>query len=236
MIAYKKTTTIEQLLTNCKHLALSKTREHVKSMSSPCRPCTLCGNHAKHNKLMVPCVSQIMGKNKTLPLNQKLTCANHRIYVATCVICHKQQVVQTKNKFSMRWSSHRSNWNRLNCEFDENNKDKVALLGHFSESHGDVSKPPMPTEGFVFRYCFNSQNVTPWWTTRPNSYYNNYHRVCSLRCLKAKAFVWEQWTCVVSTKEKLTKHDRLWVLSAPHNHHGAVALSVGLTYVSYSAV
>jgi len=161
MIAYKKTTTIEQLLTNYKHLALSKTREHVKSMSSPCRPCTLCGNHAKHNKLMAPCVSQIMGKIKTLPLNQKLTCANHRIYVATCVICHKQHVRQTKNKFSMRWSSHRSNWNRLNCEFHENNKDKVVLLRHFSESHGDVSKPPMPTEGFVFRYCFNSQNVTP---------------------------------------------------------------------------
>jgi len=29
-----------------------------------------------------------MGKNKTFPLNQKLTCANHGIYVATCIICH----------------------------------------------------------------------------------------------------------------------------------------------------
>jgi len=36
-----------------------------------------------------------------------------------------------------------SNWNRPNCEVDENNKDKVALLRHFSESHGDVNKPPM---------------------------------------------------------------------------------------------
>ena len=83
----------------------------------------LCGNHGKHNKSMVPCVSQIMGKNKTFPLNQKLTCANHGIYVATCVICHEQYVEQTKNKFSTRWSSHRSNWNRPNCEIDENNKD-----------------------------------------------------------------------------------------------------------------
>jgi len=41
----------------------------------------------------------------------------------------------------MRWSSHRGNWNRPNCEFDENNKDKVAVLRHFAESHGDVSKP-----------------------------------------------------------------------------------------------
>jgi len=45
--------------------------------------------------------------------------------------------------FSMRWSSHRSNWNRPNCEFDENNKDKVALVRHFSESHGNVNKPPI---------------------------------------------------------------------------------------------
>jgi len=92
---------------------------------------------------MMPCVSQILGKNKTFPLNQKLTCANHGIYVATCVICHEQYAGQTKNKFSMRWSSHRSNWNRPNCEFDENNKDKVALLRHFSEPHGDKSKPPI---------------------------------------------------------------------------------------------
>jgi len=143
MIAYKKTTTNEQLLTNYKHLALSKTREHVKGMSSPCGHCALCGNHAKHNKSLVPCVSQIMGKIKTFPLNQKLTCANHGIYVATCVICHEQYVGQTNNKFSMRWSSHRSNSIRPNCEFDQNNKDKVALLRHFSESHGDVCKPPI---------------------------------------------------------------------------------------------
>ena len=89
------------------------------------------------------CVSQIMGENKTVPLNQKLTCANHGIYVATCVIFHKQYVWQTKKKFSTRWSSPRSNCNRPNCEIDENNKDKVALLRHFSESHGDVSKPPI---------------------------------------------------------------------------------------------
>jgi len=94
----------------------------------------------------------------------------------------------------------------------------------------------MPTEGFVFRYCFSSQNVTPWWTTRQKSYYNNYHRVCLLRCGKVKALVWEQWTCVMSTKEKLTKHDRLWVLSAPHNQLEAGARSAGLMNGSYSAV
>jgi len=48
---------------------------------------------------MVPCVSQIMGKNKTFPLNQKLTCANHGIYAATSVICHKQYVGKPKTNF-----------------------------------------------------------------------------------------------------------------------------------------
>jgi len=143
MITYIRPTTIEQSLTNYKHLALSKTREHVKGMWGPCGHCALSGNHGKHNKSMVPCVSQIMGKNKTFPLNQKLTCENHSIYVATCVVCHEQYVGQTKNKFFTRWSSHRSSWNRPNCEIDEYNKDKVALLRHFSESHGNVNKQPI---------------------------------------------------------------------------------------------
>ena len=132
MITYKRPTTIGQLLTHYKHLALSKTREHVKGMSGPCGHSALCGNHGKYNKSMVPSVSQIMGKNKTFSLNQKLKCTNHGIYVSTCVICHEQYIRQTKNKFSTRWSSHRSNWNRPNCEIDENNKDKVVLLRHFS--------------------------------------------------------------------------------------------------------
>jgi len=143
MITYKRPTTIGQLLTNYKHLALNKTGEHVKGMSSSCGHCALCGNHGKHNKSMVPCVSQIMCKNKTSPLNQKLTCANHGIYEATCAICHEQYIGQSKNKFSTRWSSHRSNWNRPNCEINESNKDNVALLLHFPESHGDVNKPPI---------------------------------------------------------------------------------------------
>ena len=120
-------------------------------MSGPCGHCALCGNHGKHNKSTVPCVSQIMGKSKTFPLNQKLTCANHGIHVATCVICHIPYVGQTKNKFSMRWSSHRNNWNRPNCEFVESNKDKVALLRHFAESHGDVSKSRIH-EAYTFTF------------------------------------------------------------------------------------
>ena len=143
MITYKRPTTIVQSPTNYKHLPLSKTREQVKGMPGLCSHCALCGNHGKHNKSMVQCVSQLMGKNKIFPLNQKLTCANHSLYVATCVICHEQYVGQTKNKFSTRWSSYRSNWNRPNCEIDEDNTDKVALLRYFSESHINVNKPPI---------------------------------------------------------------------------------------------
>jgi len=51
-------------LTNYMHLPLSKTREHVKGLSGPCGHCALCGNYGKHNKSMVPCVSQILSKTK----------------------------------------------------------------------------------------------------------------------------------------------------------------------------
>ena len=87
MITYKRPTTIGQLFTTYKHLDLSKTREHVKGMSGPCGHCALGGKQGEHNKSMLLSVLQIMGKKKTFPLNQKLTCTNHGIYVATCVIC-----------------------------------------------------------------------------------------------------------------------------------------------------
>ena len=50
MMTYKRPTTIGQLLTNNKHLALSKTREHVKERSGPCGNCALCGNYEKQNQ------------------------------------------------------------------------------------------------------------------------------------------------------------------------------------------
>ena len=60
-------------------------------------------------------------------------------------LCYLPRTIcrETKNKFSTRWPSHRSNWSRPNCEIDENNKDKVALLQHVSEIHGNVNKPPI---------------------------------------------------------------------------------------------
>ena len=106
----QKTTTIGQKLTNYKDLALNKTRKQTKGGSRPCEHCALCGCYGKNNKSMVPNVSQLLTKTKTFKLNQSLTCADFGIYVvvATCVICHEQYVGQTSNKFSKRWSAHRS--------------------------------------------------------------------------------------------------------------------------------
>jgi len=53
--------------------------------------------------------------------------SNEFITTMRCVICHEQYVSQIKNKFSKTWSSHRSNWIRLNCK---NDKDEVALSRH----------------------------------------------------------------------------------------------------------
>ena len=79
---------------------------------------------------MLPCVSQIITKNKTVPVNQNLLCANYDIYVASCVICHEHYVEQTSNKLSVRWSSRRSNWNKQNCKTDN---DHMVLSRHYSK-------------------------------------------------------------------------------------------------------
>jgi len=89
---------------------------------------------------MVPNVSQLLTKTKTFKLSQSLTCADFGIYVATCVVCHEQYVGQTSNKFSKRWSAHRSYWNKGDCKTDSN-KDQMALSRHYSGNHGTINKP-----------------------------------------------------------------------------------------------
>jgi len=46
----------------------------------------------------------------------------------------------TKSKFFKRWSSHRSSWNRPNCEIYKNNKDKVALSRNYSVLQGNINR------------------------------------------------------------------------------------------------
>ena len=66
MITYKRPTTIGQKLTNCKDLALNKTRKQTNGGSRPCEHCALCGCYGKNNKSMVPNVSQLLTKTKLL--------------------------------------------------------------------------------------------------------------------------------------------------------------------------
>ena len=114
-------------------LALNKTRKQTKGGSRPCEHCALCGCYGKNNKSMVPTVSQLLTKTKTFKLNQSLTCADFGIYVATCAICHEQYVGQTSNKFSKRWSAHRSNWNKQDCKTDSD-KNQMALSRHYKQA------------------------------------------------------------------------------------------------------
>jgi len=108
---------------------------------------------------MMPCVSQTMSKTQTFPLSQNSTRANYGNYVTICVMCHEQYVGQTMNKFSKRWSSHRSSWNRPNCIID---KDEVALSRHYSVFHGIVNKPSIH-EAYIFSFLkpnFNALQIT----------------------------------------------------------------------------
>ena len=123
-------------------LTLNKTRKQTKGGSRPWEHCALCGCYGKNNKSMVPNVSQLLTKTKTFKLNQSLTCADFGMYVAACVICHEQYVGQTSNKFSKRWSAHRSNQNKQDCKTDSD-KDQIALSRHYSENHGTINKPPL---------------------------------------------------------------------------------------------
>ena len=77
-----------------------------------------------------------------------------------------QYVGQTINKFSVRWTVHRSNWKR--CKFEENN-DKAAILKHYANYHEEilVNKPCISD---CFRVIFVEQ---------PNKRYLNW---CEDRC------------------------------------------------------
>ena len=117
MITYKRPTTSGQKLTNYKDLALTRheskpkvAQGHVSTVHFVVAMEKI--NNKKNNKSMVPNVSKFLTKTKTFKLNQSLTCADFGIFVATFVICHEQYVGQTSNKFSKRWSAHRSNWNK----------------------------------------------------------------------------------------------------------------------------
>ena len=51
VISNQRPTIIEQIRTNYKHLAFSKTREHVKGVSAPCALCALCGQQCETQQI-----------------------------------------------------------------------------------------------------------------------------------------------------------------------------------------
>ena len=57
--------------------------------------------------------------------------------MAECKNYDMQYVGQTKTKFSIRvrWTAHRSNWNKF--KFEENN-DKAGLLKHYTNYHKGI--------------------------------------------------------------------------------------------------
>ena len=86
--------------------------------------------------------------NETIKLKQNLTCRNYGrpIYAAECTICDAKYIGQTKTKFSIRWRAHRTNWNKQNSKFDN---DQSALLKHYLNYHlNDLNQNNM----FSFKY------------------------------------------------------------------------------------
>jgi len=81
---------------------------------------------------MIEAKSEITTLNgQTFKLYQNLTCENCGIYAAQYQLCHHLYVGQTINRFSTRWSAHRSTWKagytRVGSE------DKAVLLYHHLE-------------------------------------------------------------------------------------------------------
>ena len=117
--SYKRPAPIIQKLKNYTYLISNKTKKQLEGVRRPRKRYALCGYSGKHRKSMVTCVSQIMTKRKTFPLKQKLTCANHDVYVATCIVLRYviNNILAKKQKY-----------------FTAANSTKVILLAHFTNA------------------------------------------------------------------------------------------------------
>jgi len=148
MIVYKKPTTIGNILTNYQKIAHNKLEKvSVLGGSHPCNKCALCGNHGKHKNMINSTNYIYTNDNIKIKLKQNLNCSNYGIYSAQCNICKDIYVGQTKNKFSVRWSSHRHFWNNNQKKHTGNNKqnhnlnkDRAALFNHFLIKHKDITQ------------------------------------------------------------------------------------------------
>ena len=132
MVTYRRPPALRNLLTNYKKIARDQSSKDTEGYSQPCGHCALCGNHGKHQSMV--CQESYLNTPKgRFKLKQRLTCANYGIYVATCVLCGEQYVGQTKNKFSVRWTAHRSHWAKK-----QSGNDVGALNKHYHTKHSET--------------------------------------------------------------------------------------------------
>ena len=91
------------------YIAHNTTKDDDHSgISQPCNKCSLCGKHGNNPNMVISTGFITSENNKKLFLTQRLTCDNYGIYAAQCKLCHQIYVGQTKNKFSVRWTNHRT--------------------------------------------------------------------------------------------------------------------------------
>ena len=132
-VIYKNPPTFRQTLTNYPYIAHNTTKDDNHSgISQPCNKCSLCGKHGNNPNMVISTGFITSENNKKIFLTQRLTCDNYGIYAAQCKLCHQIYVEQTKNKFSVRWTNHRTFWKNNNTQ---NHTDKAALLLHFHNHH-----------------------------------------------------------------------------------------------------
>ena len=143
-LTYCRPPTLSNKLINYRKIAKDE-NEVRKEGTSRCGSCGLCGNYGNLKGMVMEC-NQVKDKNGRMErIRQSLNCKDYGIYAANCKICEDVYVGQTCDRFSKRWSTHRSTWNGLvngRLQFDgedglKNDGDKGALYAHYWIKHKD---------------------------------------------------------------------------------------------------
>ena len=134
MVTYKKPLCLALILLNFRSLSVNIDKPNKEGSSGPCGHCALCGNYGQHRNSMTMSTTIIKTDNETIKLKQNLTCRNYGIYAAECTICNAKYIGQTKIKFSTRRRAYRTNLNKQNSKFDN---DQSALLKHYMNYHSN---------------------------------------------------------------------------------------------------
>ena len=134
------------------------------SGSCECNHWVLCGCHGKHNKSMVPTISQTLAKMKLSHWIKTW----HVIYVDTCVICNQQHVGETINTFSTRWLAQKATWNKRH---KKEHGEQMVSSRHCTAFHSILNKSP--TYDF-YTVTFVEQPVSTLWIhVKINGFYKN---------------------------------------------------------------